>query len=169
MSLDWVHTKRITTLALFSAVIYASQVVLSGLPNVNVVTMFFVLYIYIVGYKDTTIILFVFTFLMGITYGFGYWLLGYIWIYSILLVGTSIVKRYLGVNIYVLSIWGLLFGLLFGFLFAVHNHIIVGIDLIPYYISGIWFDVVHASSNLLAILFLLNPLLRVVQQDKYEY
>jgi len=152
-------------IALLSAIMYVSQVVLSFIPNVNVITLLFVLYIYLVGYRKTTVILVVFTFLMGITYGYGFWLLGYLWIYSILLIVTVIIKKLYGAHSLTLSVLGGLFGFLFGFLFAVHNHFFLGIDIVPYYINGLWFDVIHACSNFIAISLLFTPLYKNIKMQ----
>lgn len=167
MSSDLAHTKSIILLALFSSIIYVSQIVLSVLPNVNVVTLLFIVYTYNIGIKKTLVILFTFNILMGITYGFGYWIIGYFWIFGILIVLTSLSKRIIKDNVILWSLFGLTFGFLFGFLFAINDSYFVGVNLIAYYIKGIPFDLIHGFSNLLAILLLFEPLNNVLK-TKYE-
>lgn len=165
MSSDSVRTRNIIILALFSSIIYVSQIVLSFIPNVNVVTLLFILYAYNIGIKKTLVILFSFNILMGITYGFGYWIIGYFWIYGILIILTYLLKPLIKANVVLWSLFGLSFGLLFGFLFAINDSYFVGVNLIAYYIRGIPFDIIHGFSNLLAILFLFEPLNNVLKQN----
>ena len=165
MSSDSEHIKSLILLSLFSSIIYVSQIVLSFIPNVNVVTLLFIVYTYNIGIKKTLVILFTFNILMGITYGFGYWIIGYFWIYGTLVILTGLFKKIIKDNVILWSLFGLLFGLLFGFLFAVNDSYFVGVDLIVYYIRGIPFDLIHGFSNLIAVLLLFEPLNKVLNRQ----
>lgn len=169
MSSDSVRTKNLILLALFSSIVYVSQIVLAFIPNVNVVTLMFIVYSYNIGIKKTLIILVVFINLMGITYGFGYWIIGYYWIYGVLIILTRLLKVFIKDNLILWSLFGLLFGFLFGFLFAINDHYFIGVNLMAYYIRGIPFDVIHGFSNMIAILFLFKPLNNVIGEKLYTY
>lgn len=165
MSSNSGHTKNIVLIALFSAIIFVSQIVLASVPNVNVVTLLFIVYTYNLGFKKTYLILFVFNVLMGITYGFGYWIIGYFWIYGILIILSKIFTKLFKDNSLQWSLFGLFYGFLFGFLFAINDSYFVGVNLIAYYIRGIPFDIIHGFSNMLALLFLFTPLNNIITKE----
>ncbi len=164
MSLDQGNTKAIVLLSLFSSIIYVSQIVLSFIPNVNIVTLLFVVYTFNLGIKKTFVVLVVFNTLMGITYGFGYWIIGYFWIYGTLIILTRILMTVIKDNVVLWSLFGLIFGFLFGFLFAINDYYFVGVSLKAYYLKGIPYDIIHGFSNMLALLFLFNPLNNVIKR-----
>ena len=164
MNSDSKHTKTIVLLALLTSIIYVSQLVLSILPNVNVVTLLLIIYTLNFGIRKTFIISCSFNILMGITYGFSYWIIGYFWIYGLLIILSSLLDRIISRNLILWSFFGLLFGLLFGFLFAINDHYFIGVNFIAYYLRGIPFDIIHGFSNMITILVLFNPLNNVINK-----
>ena len=164
MNSDYKHTKDLVLISIFGVLLFVMQLVLSFIPNVNVVTMLICLYVYILGGRKTFIILIVFITISGFYYGFGHWHLGYLWIYSILIILTVIFKILFKYNVIGLSILGFIFGLLFGFLFAINDSILINVDLWVYYLKGVPFDLIHGFSNMLAILLLFPVLYRMSNQ-----
>lgn len=148
--------RDICIMAILAVVMFASQVVMSFLPNIELVSLLVILYTVVYG-KRIVGILCVFTLLEGLTYGFGLWFIMYLYIWPILAVIAYLFRRmesYVG--------WAVLsgvFGLLFGALCSVTYLILTGpVSAWAFFISGIPFDMVHCVGNFLLALFLLKPL-----------
>lgn len=73
-------TKKITRIALFSAILFASQVALAVLPNVEVVSFLIILFTLLYG-KEMYFTVTVFTMLEGLMYGFGMWWWSYLYVW----------------------------------------------------------------------------------------
>lgn len=62
-----------------TAVVFAAQVVMGFLPNIELVTLLFILYTLVLG-KKVFLIIYVFVFLEGFFYGFGLWWINYLYV-----------------------------------------------------------------------------------------
>ena len=156
----------ITLIAILSASLTAGKLVLSVVPNVEVVTFLFITYTVLFGLKRSLATAFVFVTTEILIYGFGTWILGYYILWPMLILITHFMaKRFKSEYVYA----GLasVFGFTFGLFFALFESIFYGLSYaIPYWISGIPFDIVHGFSNFLIVFVLFKPLTRTIQTAK---
>lgn len=156
--------KEIAIIGMLSSLLLAIQVGLSFLPNIELVTLFIIIYT-IHFRKKALYIISVFILLEGILYGFGLWWLNYLYIWYLLFILTMLVRKQASP-----VFWGIfagIYGLSFGALCAIPyffmgwagNSIANGFQMaFAYWISGIPFDIPHGISNFILTLLLFHPL-----------
>jgi energy-coupling factor transport system substrate-specific component len=153
--------KRIVLISALAATILAAQVGLAFLPNVELVTLLFLLVALHLPALDALAISFIFAILEGLIWGLGDWVIAYLWVWPLWMIIVILFKRINGIKPDRWALLGGLFGLMFGFLFAVQHALIYGVAMgIAYWIKGISFDIVHGISNYILILLCLAPLNR---------
>ncbi|MDD2591641.1 MAG: hypothetical protein PHG99_07080 [Erysipelotrichaceae bacterium] len=149
---------RIATIGMLAATTLASQVLLASLPNVEIVTLLFIIYAINLKLGDALSIILVFTILEGLIWGFADWMIGYIWIWSLLVLLANRLRNAFKTNN---DLWALLagcWGLAFGLFFAVQWAILYGLSAgYAYWIKGIVFDLIHMGSNYIIVLLLFKP------------
>lgn len=161
--------KDIVLIGILSATITAGKLALSFLPNVEIVTMLFIAYTIVFGYKKTLFVSLIFTTTEIFIYGFNTWFLVYYFIWPFLILLTGLMKRLIKSE-YGYAALGGLFGYAFGFFFAIGESLFYGIAYgWAYWIRGLLFDLVHGTSNFILILVLLNPLKNLLFKLKRTY
>lgn len=149
-------TFEIVLLGMLGAIACVCQVSLSFLPNIEVVSILFIVYTRTFG-KKALFPIYVFVLLEGIFWGFGSWWIMYLYIWTILW-GISMIFRRNDSSISWAVINGA-YGLCFGALCSITQGILFGIGSgFAYFISGIPFDIVHCIGNFFTALFLYKPL-----------
>ncbi|MHC1749758.1 MAG: hypothetical protein AB9856_15915 [Cellulosilyticaceae bacterium] len=149
-----ITTKQVVLIGILGAILTVSQVALSFIPNIEIVSMLIILFSLIYGYKALYTVL-VFNINMGFLYGFGTWIIGYCIIWPLLVVVTVLLANKLRENYLRLSIYSALFGLMFGVLYALPQVLLGGIGLaVTYWLNGIPFDLAHTVGNYFAMLLL---------------
>ncbi len=158
--------KDITLIAILSASLTAGKLVLSVVPNVEIVTFLLIVFTVLFGLKRAMMTAVVFVTTEIFIYGFGTWILGYYILWPTLIVITTILhKRF--ESEYVFAGLASVFGFTFGLFFALFESIFYGIAYaIPYWISGIPFDIVHGVSNFIIVLILYKPLTKTISVAK---
>jgi len=164
----------ITLGAMFGALLFASQVALAGLPNIEVISLFIIVWTRVFRTGALPGIA-VFVALQGLMYGFGIWWVSYLYIWFILwgLVmliphrpsrgdGGGRLRRWLLPSLG----WAVLsgaYGFSFGALTAIPWLIRGGPGTaLAYWLSGIPFDVAHCIGNFAAALILAVPLMELL-------
>ena len=149
-------TFEIVLLGMLGAIAYVGQVALSFLPNIEVVSILFLVYTKIFG-KKALFPIYVFVLLEGIFWGFGSWWIMYLYVWAVLWGITMLLRRNDSA-----VFWAVIngaFGLVFGALCSIAQGVMFGIGSgFAYFISGIPFDIVHCIGNFLTALFLYKPL-----------
>ena len=149
-------TFEIVLLGMLGAIAYVGQVALSFLPNIEVVSVLFLVYTKIFG-KKALFPIYVFVLLEGIFWGFGSWWIMYLYVWAVLWGITMLLRRNDSA-----VFWAVIngaFGLVFGALCSITQVVMFGIGSgFAYFISGIPFDIVHCIGNFLTALFLYKPL-----------
>ncbi len=144
-------------MAILTAILFMGQVVLSFLPNVEIVSLLIILYTLFLR-KNVFFVIYSFVFLEGFLYGFGIWWFSYLYIWSghTSLLFWSIVSGFFGLSFGALcSLPYLLSG---GFAAA-----------FSYWVSGLLFDVFHCIGNAVLCLLLFRPLYALMEYFfKYE-
>lgn len=169
------RVKNITLIGMLSAVIFALQYILQGLPNIELVSLLILVYTCLLK-KDALYIIAVFVLLEGFFYGFSIWFIGYLYVWFILYLIALLLMRDKNPLEQPSLIWALAsggFGLSFGTLFALINFFLgltsgglqTGLNsAFAYWVNGITFDIVHGISNFIVALFLFKPVYRVLQR-----
>lgn len=154
------HAGKMAADGLFAAVLFALQVSMLHLPNIELVSLMVILYTLVLG-KRVLNILITFTILEGVFHGFGIWWVSYLYIWPILAGLTALLRQFDAPD------WGYgilssLFGLSFGFLCSL-PYIAGGPGaMFAWWIAGIPFDLVHGISNLIIGLVLFRPAKRIL-------
>lgn len=158
--------KDITLIAILSASLTAGKFVLSIVPNVEIVTFLLMTYTILFGFRRAFITSIVFVTTEILIYGFGTWILGYYVIWPMLIVLTTLLSKTIKSE-YGYAILAALYGFSFGAFFALFESIFYGLSYaIPYWVSGIPFDIVHGVSNFIIVLVLFKPLTKTILDAK---
>lgn len=161
--------RDIALIGILSASLTAGKLALSFIPNVEIVTLLFIVYASVFGTKKSFFISLVFTSTEILLYGFSTWLLGYYIIWPLLVLIISIVRNRLKSE-YAYATIGAIFGYLFGMFFAVIESFFYGISYgWVYWINGLAFDLVHGTSNFIIILILYKPMNNLLTKLKESY
>lgn len=150
-------TKQLVRIAFLGALLYVVQVGLSAIPNIELVSFLILIYTLVFPHLVLPSIG-IFILLEGLQWGFGLWWWSYIYVWPILYFIVKSLKRKIKPDD-VLS-WSIIlgfYGLIFGLLFAL-AYIPVSLNYaFSYFISGIFFDIVHGVGNFIICLLLLKP------------
>lgn len=150
--------KELLLYSMFAVVIYVCKMVLTMLPNIEPVTLLLIILTCIIG-KKAIYISIVYVMLEIMTFGFGFWAWGYLFLWPFLVCLTILHRGKMKTNNLYRAVISALFGLLFDSFYAFIICIISGFWTgITYYVSGIVFSAVHMLSNYFLMLCLGNRL-----------
>ena len=149
--------RKITRIALLSAILYVSTVALEFLPNVELVSLLTVLYTLVFG-KEAFLIVTVFNLFELIQWGFGTWWVSYLYVWPLLVLITLLLKKIIKEEFLIWSVVSGLFGLIFGSLFAIVYLPVDPAYALAYWISGLPWDVWHGVCNFVLMLVIGKPL-----------
>ena len=149
--------RKITRIALLSAILYVSKVALEFLPNVELVSLLTVLYTLVFG-KEAFLIVTVFNLFELIQWGFGTWWVSYLYVWPLLVLITLLLKKIIKEEFLIWSVVSGLFGLIFGSLFAIVSLPVDPAYALAYWISGLPWDVWHGVCNFVLMLVIGKPL-----------
>lgn len=159
--------KDIVMIGMMTACLITIQVSLSFLPNIELVTLLIIIFTLVFGWR-TIFVVFAFTFVEGLIYGFGFWWFSYLYIWPLLFAFTMLFRKFR--SIFFWAVASCLFGLAFGALTAFPTMVISGLRAsIAYWIQGIPFDLVHGISNLFLTLILFYPLYFVMSKIHRQF
>ncbi len=141
---------------MLGALTFAAKVAMSGLPNVEPVSLFVMLFAVVFGRKCLYPI-YLYVVLEFLFFGLNLWSVNYLYVWAIL-AGISYLLRK-GNNPLLWAAVSGGFGLLFGFLCAPVYLVTGGLELaVGWWISGIPFDIAHCAGNFVIALLLFVPL-----------
>lgn len=158
--------REILLLGFFSAILVVVQVakalIAPFLPNIELVSLFIIIFTLVLG-KKVFYIIYVFVLVEGTVFGFDVWWFSYLYIWGILAIAVLIFRK-----IDKTFFWAIvsgMFGLLFGALTAIPSIFIGGIGLaVSYWINGIIFDLLHCAGNVIAAALLFKPLYNLMKR-----
>ncbi len=149
------------------AMLYTTQVALSFLPNIEIVTLLIVIFSRNFG-KDGISACFVYVALNAIFAGFGLWWATYLVVWPLF---ALLAYKFRNIDNWIM--WAVIngaFGLCFGAFFALPYVIVSPSYALSYWIAGINFDITHCIGNFTAAILLGKPidsaLKRVVKSEK---
>ena len=169
------QTKAIKDMALISicaSILFVQQLALSFIPNVQFSTLLVLLYAKVLGFKKTTIIIFIHVLMINLLSPLGpvipllipamiiAWIL-------IPIISTTILRKV--ENTIHLAIFGLLFGFIYGWVFIPFVVFFLNVPFQPYLIMDIPFEIVMGISNFITILWLYEPLKKVLVRELEKY
>lgn len=158
------QVRRLVTLTYLTTILFAAQIGLSFLPNIELVSLLIIIYTLVYG-RQVFWIIYTFVFLEGLVYGLGLWWINYLYVWSILAIFTLLFRK--NTSLILWSIFSGAFGLAFGLLCAIPNVFLTGFaGGVAYWIMGIPFDVLHCAGNAAVCLVLMKPIKRVVEAGK---
>ncbi len=150
------NLKTLLSLTILAVLMYASQVIMAPLPNIEIVSLLIILITRKFGIK-ALLSVYIFVGCEVLTYGIHIWVINYMYIWAILCIAILFVKRV--DNVFVYTIISAIFGLLFGTLCSIPYFFIGGFGMgISNIISGIPFDITHCIGNAVICLVLYRPL-----------
>lgn len=155
-------TREIVTCGFLAAILLVVQVMLSFLPNIELVSLLVIVYT-LVFQRKTLVILYTFALLQGLLYGFGIWWIMYLYVWTIL---YGIVRKFRkNENVILWAIIGGCFGALFGLFCSIPYAVAGGIGAgLAWWAGGLLFDIAHAVGNFFVILLLFKPLYYIVKK-----
>ncbi len=157
-----ISVRELVLFALLGGLCFISAAVMSGLPNVEPVSLFVMLFAVTFGWKSLLPI-YTYVLLVLAVYPPQLWSINYLYIWLIL-AAVSIAMRGCRTNL----IWALVsgaFGLFFGLLSA-PVYLVTGgwAFAASWWVSGIPFDLVHCAGNFALALALFGPLRRLMER-----
>ena len=154
--------KEIAVLGLFVAFLEAGKRFLDAIPNVEVITLFLIVFTVYFG-KKTIAAALVFTACEVAFWGVHVWVIMYLYIWPLLILISSKIGK--GRPVLVYSIFSGVFGLCFGALASVPYLFIGGpATMFAWWVAGIPYDIIHCISNFTLCLFLYRPLSFVMEK-----
>ncbi len=139
------------------AILEVGKVALDFIPNVEVVTLLFIVYTLCFGRK-TLLVAFGFVAVECFLKGISVWVLMYLYIWPLLILIVHYADKRGAGHLFYCILSGV-FGLVFGLLCSIPNLFIWGIGMAAgWWISGIPYDIIHGISNFFMCLVLLKPL-----------
>lgn len=161
--------KDIVIVGLMSAALTAGKLGLSFIPNVEIVTLFLMLFAVSLGIKRALFASLVFVTTEIFLYGFSTWVLVYYALWPGLVIAAYFLSRVVKTEYGYAALAGI-FGLSFGFFSAVFESFFYGFSYgVAYWIRGITFDVVHGASNFIIVLLLFNPLYNLLKAQTAKF
>ena len=141
---------------------YVSQVIMSQLPNIELVSLLIIVIARKFGSKSLVSV-YIFVGCEILTYGLSMWVVNYLYIWAILALVVCLVRKIDSRILYTL-ISGI-FGLLFGILCAIPYFFIGGITFTLTYIAkGLVFDIVHGIGNFVITFLLYRPVTNALEK-----
>ena len=154
--------RQIAFIAIMAGIAFSSQLLLAGLPNIELVSVIFLICALSLRLPTAMTISFIFVLLQGLYWGFADWVIAYLYVWPFFILVSFALKKRLTTPLRAALLSGT-FGLLFGTLFSLQHLILFGLNAaIAYIVSGITFDIIHAIGNFVLMLVLFEPLRRVI-------
>lgn len=155
-------TFEVVLFGVLGALTFAAKFVMSGLPNIEPVSLMVILFAVTFGWKalyPTCL----YVALEVLFYGINVWNIYYLYVWAILAVLAILFRKMedpLG--------WAILsgaFGLAFGALCGIADIFIYGFGTaVAKWVSGIWFDLMHCGGNFVIALLLFKPLRKLLEK-----
>ena len=153
----------LTVIAVMVAVLEVAKISLSFLPNIELVSLLFILFTLEFGLSLVLPACFIFVLVEALIWGFGIWTIQYLYVWPILILLTNFLKRYHDKWVFVIlsSVFGLLFGMLCSFVMFLIGSPNVAF---AWWIAGIPYDLLHCAGNFVVAAVLYVPLSKVLHQ-----
>ena len=158
--------QRLVLSGLMGALLVVSKQIMSGLPNLEPVTLLIVLFALELP-RETPGAITVFILLQGVLYGFGLWWAMYLYIWYLLALLAWLLRRMDSALLWAVfsGVYGLCFG---GLCAAVYLVAKTPAFALSWWLSGLSYDAMHGVGNFVLMLFLYRPLRKALRLAKKE-
>lgn len=147
---------------MLGALTFGAKVAMAGLPNIEPVSLFVMLFAVTFGWKALYPV-YLYVLLEILLYGIQLWNINYLYVWTVL-AAVAIAMRHLKNPLWWALLSGL-FGLAFGLLCTPVYAAIGGFDYaLRWWIAGLSFDLLHAIGNLVIALILFVPLRKLLDR-----
>lgn len=164
--------KDIVLLSLLAALMVAGDLLMEPFPNIHLVGVLIV--ITTVVYRRYALLsVYVYVLAQGLIGGFSLWWIPYVYVWTFLWGAVMLIPQRLSDKVkHVLYVVACaLHGYLFGTLYAPAQAVMFGLDFkgtIAWIISGLPFDMIHGTGNLVLGALLIYPMVKILNHsDKY--
>lgn len=152
---------------MLGTIIFLSDILMEGLPNIHGVAMFIALFTLVYRFK-ALIPLYIYVFLNGLFYGFAPWWIPYLYIWTILWALVMLIPKKAPDKVkYVFcTIFCSLHGMAFGTLYAPLQALMFGLSfkgILTWIMFGLPYDAIHMCGNF-AMSFLIPPLYKTFKK-----
>ena len=155
-------TRELCLLSLMGALMFASQLAMSGLANIHIIAPIIIICCAVFAWKAMYAVI-LFVLLEALVWGLGLWVISYIYMWPALAVAAILMHR--NDSALVWAVLAAVHGLLFGAGCAIPYLFIGGFEMaFSYWVSGIPFDLVHCAGNFVLTLVLYRPMKNVMQK-----
>ncbi len=164
--------KDAALIAVLTSILFVQQLALSFMPNVQFTTLLLVLYAKVIGFKKTSLIVVIHVMAVNILSPFGpvlpiqipAMLIGWFLVPFLL---TTIFRKFN--SAWSLAIFGFFFGFVYCWMYIPASVFILDIPFLTYLYADIVFELIFAVSNFLTILWLYEPLKKLLIEQKSRY
>ena len=154
--------REITLFAVLGAMMFALQVVMAPLPNIEPVSLLVMIFAAVFGWKALYPV-YVFVVMEILFYGISTWNIYYLYVWAVLAFAAILMRK----QTQPLA-WALLsavYGLMFGALCGIVDIFIGGFGYAAAkWVSGIPFDLLHCGGNFVIALIIFRPLRRALEK-----
>lgn len=176
MSERSIKIKYIVIIAMFSALLSGGKLALMSIPNIEVVTLFIILYSYSFGLKISLPATLIFCITELFLFGFNTWLISYFIYWPLLSIFSSILAKK-AKKTYIYAVFAAFMTVLFGVISSAVDAIIASdaaninffVMFSGIYTRGIVFYVTHIVSNLIFIALAFPLLAKLFQGFKEKF
>lgn len=154
--------REIALFGMLGALTFGAKVAMSGLPNIEPVSLMVMLMAVVFGWKALYPV-YLYVLMEILLYGINLWNINYLYVWTILAVAAVFMRRLRNPLWWALlsGVFGMAFGLLCSPVYAVMG----GMDYaLRWWLAGIPFDVPHAIGNFVIALVLFVPLRNLLEK-----
>lgn len=150
-------SRDLAEMGMMVAIIEAAKWALQFLPNVELVTLLFIVFTTVFGLR-VLLVSFAFTGLETLWWGINTWNIMYLYIWPLLILFVYYTRKY--ESAWFRSITACIYGFLFGGLCSIPYLFIGGPTMMfTWWVAGIPYDILHGISNFVLCIVLYKPLL----------
>ena len=162
-----IYTRSITLIALFSALLFIQEQLLSFIPNIQLTFFLIILFSKKLKLIESTLICFIYVILDNLALGNSYFIFVPFMLLGILFIPLSIntIFKKIESNIH-LALLGVLFSFIYSFILIIPGCITFDMDVITYLKGDITYELILAVNSFLTTLLLYNACSKIF--DKYN-
>lgn len=164
---NYFTTKKISLLALLTALMVVGRMAFQIIPNVQPMTAILLIVVFEWSFADASIVAILSLLISNLFLGMGPWTLGQVVAFFVILLGAQVIKKISNMPLIHLF-YVIIAGFLYGFVISLVTYKMFGITAFwPYYLQGISFDALHAFGTL-GFYVVLSPTFNYLfQKNKY--
>lgn len=158
-----ISVREIALFGVLGSLTFAAKLVMSGLPNIEPVSLMVMLFAVTFG-KKAIYPIYVYVAMEILVYGINLWNIYYLYVWLVLAVAAYLMRH--NQEPLVWAILSAVFGLAFGALCGITDIFVLGgvAPAVAKWTSGVLFDVVHGVSNFAISLLLFRPMRQLMEK-----